>query len=178
MYQESQKQINFDDLFELEDLGILVVDMQLRFVNRIFSDDEYKKVLNSQFKVLKKAAEKNTPTCLVEYADVKAGKTIDDIYNLMKKIENNLYISKSKNSVFYEPLIHNFLRINKVKNLVVMGFHANLCLKETIKDALDRGFIVHTSDNLITDYVEDKKKEALNYYNNNCIMINFDDISK
>lgn len=56
-----------------------------------------------------------------------------------------------------------------------MGFHSNLCLKETTNDALKKGFNVYTSPNLITDYTEEKKKESLTFYEENCVMINFND---
>lgn len=174
MSLENLNNFNLDDLFKLPNLGILVVDMQLRFVNRIFNETEERKVLSSQKLILGHAIKNNIPTCLIEYSNVKAGKTVEEIYNLVKKIGNNLYISKSKNSAFYEPLIHSFLIDNKVKNLIVMGFHSNLCLKETVKDAISREFVIFTSENLITDYSEEKKNESLDFYNENCKIINFD----
>lgn len=167
--------ISIVDLFGLPNLGVLVVDMQVSFVNQLFSEGEEELLIESSEIILNIAKKKNLPSILVEFQSkqVTPGNTIPEIFDLFKKLNNKLILEKQENSAFSNPLVHRFFQNNNVKNLIVIGLNASICVKESCISARSLNYEIYTSSRLISDYASVNKNKSITWYIDNTNIINF-----
>ena len=79
-----------------------------------------------------------------------AGDTIDPIKDRLDRY-GACYIQKVENSGFPETSLDEELKRLDVKTLLLMGVNASVCVRQTAEDALELGYGVCTSRDLIAE---------------------------
>jgi nicotinamidase-related amidase len=64
------------------------------------------------------------------------------LHRQIRPMKNELVITKYKYSAFYDSPLDSFLRVNKIKQLVITGVATNICCDSTARDAFYRGYSV------------------------------------
>lgn len=145
--------------------ALLVIDMQKGFLDRDFCGVD-KLVTNIEKLYTIK------PVVLVEYM---SGLNEDVTIDKLNKSPNKFYKmdpSAFQNNGQYNGDYVSFekaLKKQGIENLIVSGINTSLCVKATIHDAVEKGFSVYTSLDVIADNLEMNKKNhtrlvnSLNY---------------
>jgi len=167
-------EINFSDLETEENIGVLIVDMQIPFVNEIHDDKKEEEMVEFQELILKKSREKNWPVCLIETEN--KGITIPEISENINKGDNYILCSKNKNSAFSNTYVDRFFKNKNISKLIIMGLNASLCIKDTVFDAKKNKYIIYTSSRLMADYGSLNRNLSQDFYNENSIIIDFSEI--
>jgi hypothetical protein len=130
--------------------GILLIDMQSKFIGKIEYEDR-STLLSKQTEVLNFCAYKSVSCILIEYRD--SGDTHPILYNSFNEFPLGLKtkIVKSLDNAFQFTYLHSYLKRNEITDLFLMGVNASVCVKDTAKSALNRGFKISTSLDVIKD---------------------------
>ena len=160
----------------MDNLGILLVDMDIPFLN------SYAQVMN-QSKVLRSF--QNKPQIVLEYhmdvlEPVCGLRTIDNLKLVLNndatyiwKIDNDGFKSTKFHGIkpndkdgFTNVSLESHLRSIGVKDLIIMGYHRDSCVYATAKSAVGAGFNVHTSVDVLVGPKDFSDQEVKDFYEN------------
>lgn len=128
--------------------AILLIDMQDSFLGRL-NPYEREEEIPYQIEVLNAAKRNSIPIFVIEYAGM--GSTIPE---LMDVISNSDYeiITKPYNNGFLQTNLDDLLKEKGIDSLVLMGVFASACVYETAEGALEKGYEILTSTDVIADH--------------------------
>ncbi len=122
-------------MIQTNDTNLLVVDMQDRIMNSINSRDEL--IINTT-KLIKSFSVLSINIDLTEQNPNKLGKT----NKLISEIYFNERISKMSFSAIQEGKLLQSYQKNNIKNIVLCGIEAHICILQTALDLKSEGFNV------------------------------------
>jgi isochorismate hydrolase len=128
-------------------IAAVLIDMQPIFVNRL-NDREVKKEIPCILDTLDFCYQNNIPIIVLEMED--GGDTIGV---LKEKLDScgAYFLSKDDDSGFANANLEPMLKRLGADTLLLMGVNATICVKATGRDALDCGFAICTSRELIAE---------------------------
>ncbi|MBM3200209.1 cysteine hydrolase [Candidatus Woesearchaeota archaeon] len=155
-------------------LAVLVIDMQDYWLSEV-DEKEIEKELPYHLEVLEYCAKNNITVFVIEYKT--CGQTTPYLDNKLRDMHKKEYIKKSARSAFQNTGLEAKLKSQGIDTLVLMGVYASHCVKDTAESALDAGFDIATSKDLISDNRHDaKRKENVEWYKEHGLY--FDDYKK
>lgn len=127
----------------------VLIDMQKDF---IFNKPNKLKLIPSQVSILRFCVSNRIPIVIFEY--VGYGNTAPEIKEAVKgKPGAHVYcLNKKYDDAFYKTELNKILVAHNTKNILIMGVNAGFCVYETTKSALENGYSVTTSKDLIAGY--------------------------
>jgi len=130
--------------------ALLLIDMQPYYID----SDEKKELIPNQVSVLRECFCRDIPIFVVEY-DGK-GRTDDQLHEVLDVNHSKGYytITKSRDDAFSEAKLGNLLKKLKAESLVLMGINACACVFRTANSAVEKGYRIITSEDLIAGYCE------------------------
>jgi nicotinamidase-related amidase len=139
-----------DGIPERKSTALVVIDVQDRFMPVIF---EMGRVAENCSKLVKALKILKVPVVFTEQYPQGLGQTIPDLAVLMEdKPLEKIEFSCFKNKAFKERLYK--LRKSGVKQLVLCGIEAHVCVLQTALDAIDKGYEVY----VVEDAVSSRKR--------------------
>lgn len=129
-------------------LAVLLIDMQEIFLKDIF-DEERKREIPYQIEVLDYCKANDIPVFVLEYE--REGSTIPVLKDKIDSLNKKSYIIKSHSNGFEGTDLEKQLKFENAENLLLMGINASACVLETAEGALERGYNLMTSKDLIAD---------------------------
>lgn len=125
--------------------ALIVVDMQQYFLD-IVRGQELQEEIPYQIEVIQAAQRNNVPVFVLEFEG--AGSTITE---LMDVVDDNGYelIIKSHADGFRETSLDSMLRAHNVDSVILAGVYADACVQATANGALERGYSIITSPEII-----------------------------
>ena len=136
-------------IFKESDTVFMMIDIQEKFENLIFSMDEVIRNAN----ILNRATELlDVPLIATEQYPKGLGKTSSEIY----LPENTPLIEKTQFSAYTGEMVE-LLRIHRRPNIIVYGVEAHVCLLQTAMDLKKNNFNVGiVADAVSSRYVDNK----------------------
>jgi len=161
-----------------EKTALMIVDMQDPFMNAI-SKQELKREIPHYLELIEYAKKENMPVFVLEYS--WTGPTTEVIKEKLRELEDVTYLIKESNSGFRTTDLEERLKEKGIKNIIMSGAYASACVIETSFDAIDKGFNLITSKEIISD--GDPKNgyhdwgENIEWYSKNSLYFDdFDDL--
>ncbi len=155
-----------------DSLAVLVIDMQDFWLGEI-DEKELETELPYQAEVLNYCDKNNIPVFVIEYKN--CGPTTAYLSNKLKDIPKKEYITKTNRSAFERTNLEEKLKASGVDTLILMGVYASHCVKGTAEGALDAGFDIIISKDLIADKKNSdnhKPEENVEWYKKHGIYLN------
>lgn len=138
-------------------LVVLLIDMQDDFCKRMESQRR-QKLVSAQKLILRQCALRKIPLILIEYKG--SGETIKELSDPISKVRNKARILKSTDNAFpgdgHDCALNNTLKAIRARTLLVMGVNLSACVLDTAQSAIQLGYRVQTSRDIIanTNYPE------------------------
>ncbi len=153
-----------EDLAVPANLGVLLIDMQDRFVQGLAREGAAK-IISHQVKVLDYCREHDVPVFVLEFYG--CGETIHPLSDHVSRLRRKECIIKRYNDGFYDTLLSARLQAEEIKTLLLMGINASYCVKRTAAGAINNGFSIMTSGQLIADNRISEFGSAIKWYQRN-----------
>ena len=135
-------QMTMDGIPDRKSIALVVIDVQDRFMPVIF---EMCRVADACSKLVKSLKILKIPVVFTEQYPQGLGQTIPDLAVLMEdKPLEKIEFSCFKNKAFKEQMTK--LKKSGVKQLVLCGIEAHVCVLQTALDAIDEGFGVYVAE--------------------------------
>ncbi|MFW5705012.1 MAG: isochorismatase family protein [Nanoarchaeota archaeon] len=124
-------------------LAILIIDMQNQFLSEV-EDEEKRFLFENQLGIIREARRNGTPRIVVNsrYSEDK---------ELKKLIGSKKTIYKDDDSAFSTSTLDDYLRSEQITDLYLMGLFASESILLTSRNALKKGYKVHTSFGVIAN---------------------------
>jgi len=122
---------------DLDKFGIVLVDMQSRFLEDI-AVEELGNLFISQADVLRACAEKDYPVAVLEYTG--SGSTDERLKTLVKEVPRYAFFQRSRDNGF--PKLKQQLNEWDLDYLCFMGISAPYCVKATASKAIKNGKLI------------------------------------
>ena len=134
--------------FGKDTTAVLVIDMQDFFLDK-FRPEKRRALIEQQSKVIDFCSKHQIAIILLEYKD--RGQTTASLRHILKKGTNvNVeIITKDSNGGFTNTDLDEVLKHKNVKNIVLMGINGSGCIQDTAIGALNRGYKILTSGEVI-----------------------------
>ena len=129
-----------------KDIAFLLIDMQEEFLEDIHNKDK-KRIIRYQREMLEYSIQEGIYTIVVKFKD--CGDISEEISWIVDKLQNKDLIEKPKDSAFDQTNLNLKLQDKNIKKLYLMGINAMGCVRETAKDAIEKGYDIATSDRWI-----------------------------
>lgn len=154
---------------EINNLAVLIIDMQKSFLD----EPELKDLIPQQIEVIRFCRQKSIPVILVEYRVF--GRTV---MKLRKEVCPSLTsrVTKRYDDAFYETRLKKVLSSMGITNLLLAGVYAGGCVYETAAHAIEEGFQVLTSCDLIAGYCDTPLHNEAWYQENGKYFLNYQDV--
>lgn len=138
-----------DFKINLDDLAVLLIDMQDYFIQ---GNRDKINLIPNQISILNFCIDKNIPLMWIEYAN--CGNTARDLTKTINRFtKKNVYkILKNHDDAFLGTNLHNRLAKLGKKTLLLLGINAHACILATARSAVDYGYTIITSKNLIAGF--------------------------
>lgn len=137
-----------DDSATRTGLGVLLIDMQDFFVQHIADKDAYE-MIRRQVDVLDYCRRHDVPVFFLEFLGFK--KTIEILSNKAAKLRKYKSVIKRSDDGFEKTDLAAQLHAEGVRKVMLMGINASYCVKNTAAGAINNGFSIMTSRQLIAD---------------------------
>ncbi len=144
--------------------AVLIVDAFLTDAN--VQEDAPKKIDNIRG-LVSCAACQNIPTIFTEFGDDEGCATNASLISAAK---NPIRVVKNQVHAFETTGLPILLEKLGARELIVGGYHAEVCVYDAVKSAVERGFKVHTSLDILIGLSDSNKivvPEVLDFYRNN-----------
>jgi nicotinamidase-related amidase len=128
------------------ELVVLLIDMQKTFVN----NKEKKALIPRQIEILRACKNAGVPLIVVEYKD--EGETLEPIKKEFAEFESIHKITKPLDDAFVGTMLEDLLQKIGAQKLLVMGVNACKCVYDTVSHAIQLGYEVALSNDLIAGY--------------------------
>lgn len=129
-------------------LGVLLIDMQNYFLMDI-EEGEKERLIQNQLKVIRFCEIYNIPIIVLEFSGYDT--TIQVLSEAVRRVKINMTIEKPCSNGFSHTNLARKLDALSVDTLLLMGINASSCARHTGKGAVDAGFNIATSEDLIAD---------------------------
>ncbi|MDP2908607.1 MAG: isochorismatase family cysteine hydrolase [Nanoarchaeota archaeon] len=146
---------------KIGNLAVLLIDMQAPFLKSILTEEQTKEI-PYQIGVLDYCKQKNIPVFVLEYEGY--GPTIEVLKEKVDSLEKKVYVTKSCDDGFTGTDLAEQLRKHNIDTLLLMGINATACVISTAEGALDAGFKIMTSKDLIADPSYFHSDEGVRWY--------------
>ena len=130
-----------------KDIAFLLIDMQEEFLEDIHNKDR-ERIIKYQREMLEYSIQEGIYTIVVKFEG--CGDISKEISGIVNKLQNKDLIEKPDDSAFDKTDLDLKLQENNIKKLYLMGINAMGCVRETAKDAIEKGYDIATSDRWIT----------------------------
>ena len=131
-----------------KNIAVMLIDMQSVFTERI-EKEELKIMIDNQLIILDLCAKHDIPLIVLEYNGHK--ETLVILQEKIKKIVTKQIIIKSENDGFNNTSLSLQLKEWQIKTILLMGVNASACVWATARSAIERGYNIITSKQLIAD---------------------------
>lgn len=148
----------------LHNLAVVLVDMQPKFVEGIHHED-LKLIIGKQLRVIELCYVYNIPLVILEYRG--NGRTIKKLRQAAQKVPNLIYVVKSRNNGFSGTNLTGILSDLAVEKILLMGICACYCVQATAEAALEKGFKIATSGELIASPARERRYRNIGWYRKN-----------
>lgn len=142
-------------------VGIVVVDMQDHYLQQV-GDAERNEELAYQLEVLDIAGEQNIPVFVLEY-DLR-GSTTKVVQEKLDGLSRVHYFTKKNDNGFIDTPLKKAIDAEGVDSLLIMGSFASRCVLSTARGALEYGFVLLTSRQLISDKATSHLDESVAWF--------------
>lgn len=133
---------------------LLVIDIQDKLLPVIY---ESEKILKKTLTVLDTFNMLNIKSIATEQYPKGLGRSHKDI---LKRIpEKNIFFKTSFNAVTNE--IESYLKANKIKNIIITGVEAHICVFQTVRELVSLGYNIFVVEDAISSYKSEQKELAL-----------------
>lgn len=145
----SQEQVFANHLAQLRQANnaVLVIDMQESFLNELDSEEREEEI-PYQIEVLNAAKRNNIPIFVIEYAGM--GSTITELMDVISDSDYTI-VTKPTNNGFRNTNLDELLTERGIHSLTLMGVFASACVYATANGALQNGYEIITSTEVIAD---------------------------
>ncbi|MBA3064728.1 cysteine hydrolase [Candidatus Woesearchaeota archaeon] len=142
--------VDYSNLYERinaeRDIAFLLIDMQEEFLRAIHNKDK-ERIIRYQREMLEYSIQEGIYTIIVKFKG--GGNLCEEISGIVDKLQNKDPIEKPKDSAFDRTNLNLKLQDRNIKKLYLMGINAMGCVRETAKDAIEKGYDIATSDRWI-----------------------------
>jgi nicotinamidase-related amidase len=152
------------------EVAVIIIDMQTGFVERLYPGEEQRIVAN-QLEIIRLCNEREIPIIVVEFDRYEFGLTISMLRERAEKNQHYKIQHKSRNSAFERTLLNLRLRIMGVKKLFLMGVNAEACVRKTAADAMQHGFTIITSNEVISGHDKPNSEHSIAWYKRRGIVL-------
>jgi len=135
--------------------AVILIDMQDKLLENINREEVYTEIQN-QIEVITYAQEHNIPIFLLEFEGL--GKTNGKLKDALSKSPYETIV-KLENNGFINTTLDIMLQQKAIKELILMGAYASACVLSTANGAIENGYKIATSKEVILD------AEKLSEYN-------------
>ena len=131
---------------KLSDSVVLVVDAQKEYTEGFLKLDGIEESIDALAKFLDRARIENAPIIHIVQVGKPGGKIMNpetkfvEIIDKVKPLKNEIIIEKTLPSSFKNTKLDDVLKEIGVKNLVITGYMAHMCLNSTTRDAAEFGY--------------------------------------
>lgn len=132
----------------IPNLGALILDMQehhLKFVD----EPERSALISANLEMINFLRSHEIPTIVLEFG--RPGTTIKQIKGALKGLSNVEYITRYNSNGFSDQTLNDQLKIWEIYGFLLAGIFASHCIKTTGKNAIDKGYTIHTAKPLIAN---------------------------
>ncbi len=123
--------------------------MQSSFTNRLL-DNVRTRLVEAQKQILRTCARKDIPIVVLEYWNHKD--TINEISRELRLIPRVRFILKRNWDGFQATILNEVLNGFKAESLLFMGVYASGCVLSTASTAVNLGYNIFTSEDLIAEF--------------------------
>ena len=116
-------------------------------------------VMKSQLDVINNAKKRNTPIIFIEYdhTSINIGETNSTLKNAVRDYDKVRFFKKNTDGMFDDGNKHrdqlvDYLRSNKIGNLIISGANGGACVYSSIQGALEENCKVIAYNNGIADF--------------------------
>jgi len=127
--------------------ALLVIDMQRYFVSHLAPEEAAREIPN-QIEVIRAAQRNDIPVFVLQY--LGCGPTIEPLMDVISGSEYHLVIKAADDGFPYTNL-DELLKEGGVGTLVLAGINASFCVLSTARGAVERGYDIVTSPEIIGD---------------------------
>jgi len=142
----------------------ILVDMQKDFVCDLRRGD-LERIVPNQLYVIKRCNEMKIPIIVLEYFDF--GKTIRRLRRKIVKNKKHTFILKYHDSGFINTELNETLVSLNAKCIFIMGINAAFCVKDTARDAVNYGYEIITSADVISGMPDHPRDDNIRWYRRN-----------
>jgi len=129
-------------------LAVLLIDMQDSFLGGI-RPEEREREIPYQLEVLEHCRQNGVPVIVLEYE--KHGPTTKALKDKVESLKVKDYIVKSQNDGFVDTCLEEKLKGYGAETVLLMGVNASACVISTAEGALNAGFKIMASKDLMAD---------------------------
>jgi len=147
-----------------ESLAVVLIDMQEDFLMKVIQKSK-DRILTNQIIIIRHCAENDIPVIVLEGDGY--GPTIPLLIEEVVKVPRHEIIIKSAYSGFSNKDFESHLDDLKISSLALMGVNAGACVLLTAEDALNKGFLVKTSEEVIAASIFHNKNNHIPWYKSN-----------
>ncbi len=146
---------------KIGNLAVLLIDMQECFLKNIDYEERMREI-PYQIEVLDYCKEKSVPVFVLEYKN--KGPTTKVLKEKVDSLEKKVYVTKSYDDGFTCTDLAEQLKVYNINTLLLMGVNATACVVATAYGALNAGFNIMTSKDLIADQSGLGSEEGVRWY--------------
>jgi nicotinamidase-related amidase len=161
------KTTRFSDVLK-KNLCVILVDMQEYYIRQL-RDGDADRIIPQQKKILEWCANNDIPVVVLEFRG--EGQTREDLNVLVSKVPTHIHIVKTTDSGFTYTILDEWLKSKEIKSLLLMGINACHCVKDTAADAVNLGYKIYTSSDLIGGMNHHDDDNAIGWYSKNGTII-------
>lgn len=149
--------------------AVILIDMQTGFIKGGCAD-----MIRAQIEVIRMCAERDVPLVVLEYYG--EGKTLPGLEAEISRVKRTTRMTKHWNDGFKGGRLCEHLEELDVQKLLLMGVNGSFCVLDTATSALNLGYEVATSLDLVTNTstcVKSKKDmgNVFSWFNRNGILV-------
>ncbi|MBS3169893.1 cysteine hydrolase [Candidatus Woesearchaeota archaeon] len=146
--------------------AVLLIDMQDYFLKDV-AEAELEKEIPHQIAVLRYAQQHGLPIYVLELERPQNDDRKETTQRLKMVLNDGHYrtIIKREKNGFQKTNLESLLSRGGVEQLVLMGVYASFCVQSTARGAIERGYSIITSPELIADAAEaEGYYESIDWY--------------
>lgn len=143
-----------DKSYDFDRTALLVIDIQEKLMPEI---NQNQKVINNSQALLKVFNLYGIKTIATEQYPKGLGRSVEDILDLLD--EDKIFAKTIFNAYIDE--VKSYLEENKIKNVIITGVEAHICVYQTVRSLLKDDYKVFIVTDAISAYDQEKSKEAI-----------------
>lgn len=129
-------------------LAVLLIDMQDSFLDEVSKEEENREI-PCQLSVLDYCKDNNIPVFVLEYW--RYGETTRVLREKVDSLPVKTYITKQYDDGFFKTDLETRLKEQGIESLLLMGVNASGCVRRTAESAVELGFKILASKDLMAD---------------------------